>query len=573
MAYKSKISGQQIFQIFLILWTVLNLVQAFFTPIHNDEAYYWMYSRYPAWGYYDHPPMIALFIKAGYAIFHNTLGVRLFIIISQVITLLIIWRLIDKDRRDDKTAAWIFVLVLAVLPIINITGFIATPDSPLVLFTALFLMSYKKFVDRESWSDTFLMGVTMAGIMYSKYHGAIMLLLIIVSNPKLLKNLKFYIASLSALVLYIPHLAWQFSNDFPSIRYHLSQRAAGFELANIPEYIINQVLIHNPFILPLFLWIIFRSGVKNTFEKGLKYIISGFFIFFLIASVRYRIQPQWTALITVPMLILFLNKTEFKSGIAKYFKWASIIMLPFFLFARCTLMADFLPVSFLKDEFHNPGMRMKEIEKLAGSRPVVFTNSYQDPSVYTFYTGKTAHTLDNKDYRKTQFDLWPFEEQLNSNEVLYMPHWLNDYYKSKLSFHVTEKGDTLYYRIFKDFQSLQKECVLTGRAPFTFCTSSDNIIDLKIFNPYNHTIKLDHPEFPVVFQAAFYKPDGYLEEKKNLILPEEIKTILPGDTINVSCKFRIDKLPEGEYNFVILSETGILYDTFSSRFSKAYVRK
>ena len=43
----------------------LRLVAAVFTPLTFDEAYYWMWSRHLAGGYYDHPPMVAFVIRAG----------------------------------------------------------------------------------------------------------------------------------------------------------------------------------------------------------------------------------------------------------------------------------------------------------------------------------------------------------------------------------------------------------------------------------------------------------------------------------------------------------------------------
>src|SRR6476620_12648132 len=56
----------------------LRLVAAAFTPITFDEAYYWMWSRNLAGGYYDHPPMVAYVIRAGTLIAGDTeLGVRL----------------------------------------------------------------------------------------------------------------------------------------------------------------------------------------------------------------------------------------------------------------------------------------------------------------------------------------------------------------------------------------------------------------------------------------------------------------------------------------------------------------
>src|SRR5437764_13435890 len=56
----------------------LRLVAAAFTPITFDEAYYWMWSKALAGGYYDHPPMVALVIRLGTMIAGDTeLGVRL----------------------------------------------------------------------------------------------------------------------------------------------------------------------------------------------------------------------------------------------------------------------------------------------------------------------------------------------------------------------------------------------------------------------------------------------------------------------------------------------------------------
>src|ERR1700681_1323072 len=57
---------------------VLRLAAAAWTPLTFDEAYYWMWSKNLAGGYYDHPPMVALVIRLGTMIAGDTeLGVRL----------------------------------------------------------------------------------------------------------------------------------------------------------------------------------------------------------------------------------------------------------------------------------------------------------------------------------------------------------------------------------------------------------------------------------------------------------------------------------------------------------------
>jgi hypothetical protein len=570
MNFKLKDYFFKLFTLFLLAWGVLNLIQAWFTPLNNDEAYYWMYSKYLDWGYFDHPPMIALMIKTGYAILHNNLGVRLMIIASQIIALLIIWSLTNEEQRRKEGSLLFLILLIVISPVFNIFGFIATPDSPLILFSALFFLAYKRFIKAESLQNTILLGLSMAALMYSKYHGGLLILLVILSNPGILKRSGFYLASVLALILFLPHLYWQYSNGFPSFKYHLVERVSGFNAGNVPEYILNTLLIQNPLILPLCIWLIVKSKAKDEFEKALNFSLTGVLIFFLIASFRYRIQPQWTALICVPMLLILFDKLEFKSKPGGYIKWVAIFIFPVIIFARVALMIDFLPVKFLKQEFHNTKKWADEISKLAGDRPVVFTNSYQNASEYTFYTGKFAHSLDNLNYRKTQFDLWDFEEKVHGKEILYVPHYFNDYIRENFERHILPYGDSVYVKVFKDFQSLQKECVILNDDHYSFKKSGINTIHLRIFNPYPYRVNLRHKEFPVVFQIDFLK-NGKREDKTNLELPNNISFINPGDTISLDCKFSLENIPPGKYSFAICSETGVLYDTYNSRFRNVNV--
>jgi len=67
---------------FLLLgaWFVINMLQSIFTGLHSDESYYWMYSQNLDWGYFDHPPMAALFIFLGSSVFSGEVGVRIFLV-------------------------------------------------------------------------------------------------------------------------------------------------------------------------------------------------------------------------------------------------------------------------------------------------------------------------------------------------------------------------------------------------------------------------------------------------------------------------------------------------------------
>lgn len=558
------------FTILLIAWGLLNIVQARLTPLDNDEAYYWMYSRYLAWGYFDHPPMIALMIKIGYLFFNNELGVRLITVLSQLVALSVIWVLTDKEKHREKENILFFFMLIVILPICNIFGFVATPDVPLILFSTIFLLFYKRFLEKDSWKNTFLMGISIAALMYSKYHSGLLIILIILSNLSLLKNIRFYVASFLALFLFFPHLLWQYLNGFPSFKYHLIDRISGFNPSHVPEYLVSQFFFQNPFILCILIWIMIKVRAKNLFDRALYYIVIGFFTFFFISSFRYRVEPQWDALICVPLIILVFNNLDFKPWIRSYVKWIAIFIFPLILFMRLASAIDILPVKLLKKEFHEKKQWVRDISTLAGDRPVVFTNSYQRPSVYTFYTGKFAYELNNLSYRKTEYDIWDFEEKVHGKEVLYVPHYLTENITRDFLKQVLSDGDTTYYKIYKDFQSLQKECVILEKGPFVFKRSTLNSIHLKIYNPYPYPVNLKHKELPVVFQIGFLK-NGDMEVKKNLDLPSGISQLSVGDTISVDCQFTLEDLPAGVYKFGICSETGALYDVFNSKFREARI--
>src|ERR1700739_3897281 len=112
---------------FLILWTILNAVQAYTLEIHADEAYYWLYSKFLDWGYFDHPPMVAIFIRIGDSIIHSEFGVRMMTVLSSTLSLYILWLIVKKYAVDAK---W-FILIVSGVFIFHQYGFTTTPDAPL----------------------------------------------------------------------------------------------------------------------------------------------------------------------------------------------------------------------------------------------------------------------------------------------------------------------------------------------------------------------------------------------------------------------------------------------------------
>src|ERR1700761_2529022 len=111
----------------------LRLVAAFWTPITFDEAYYWMWSKALAGGYYDHPPMVALVIRAGTLIAGDTeFGVRLVSILLALPMSYAIYQaaaILFGSRRVAASSA----ILLNITLMAAVGTMIVTPDAPLMV--------------------------------------------------------------------------------------------------------------------------------------------------------------------------------------------------------------------------------------------------------------------------------------------------------------------------------------------------------------------------------------------------------------------------------------------------------
>ena len=187
-------SKQQIFWIGLLVYFVINILQAAFLELHFDEAYYWLYSRNLDWGYFDHPPMVAALIFAGTKLFGGYLGVRFFFVLLSSVSFILLWNMV-KPYRNLPLIYWLMVFSISLwIPY----TFYAVPDGPLFFFTILFLWLYQKYLQKRSWGIVLALAVATAGLIYSKYHGFLLLFFVFLSNWKLIKERK-------AWVLVLPH--------------------------------------------------------------------------------------------------------------------------------------------------------------------------------------------------------------------------------------------------------------------------------------------------------------------------------------------------------------------------------
>jgi 4-amino-4-deoxy-L-arabinose transferase-like glycosyltransferase len=129
-------STQKCFLLLPVFGFIIHLLQAIFTEINADEAYYFLYGKYPAWGYFDHPPMVALLSCISAFFFKGNLGARFLTVLIQIPTLWLIWLQLDKKENKSTKDVLVFFIIAASMVMFAVCGFTATPDAPLLFFTA-----------------------------------------------------------------------------------------------------------------------------------------------------------------------------------------------------------------------------------------------------------------------------------------------------------------------------------------------------------------------------------------------------------------------------------------------------
>ena len=510
-----KNSGQKMFA-FLIGFLILNIVQANYTSLFEDEAYYWVWSKQLAWGYFDHPPMVALWAKISQLVFNDELGIRLLSTIGFSLLLWIIWIMIDLKNKWNHVNLF-FILVISML-LFQVFGFIITPDSPLLLFAALFLWSYKRFLIKNSLFNTLLLGLTMATLLYSKYHGILLILFVLLSNKGLILNKRFWLASITGAVLFLPHLYWQYENGFPSFIYHLKERnRQDYDITNSLTHLLNMLAIVG-LAFPIVYNAFIKYKTKDKFELSLKYIVYGFFIFFLLASFRSQTQAQWLIIITIPLIILTFKALVDDEKSRKRLMLLGGIQCVILLIARLLLAIPELSPIMLEPHFSRQWV--PELKENTQGKPVVFVNSYRKASVYNFYTGIDTHSYAILKGRMSQYNLLNFEDNIQGKNVYSASMLIKD--QPLLS---VTGSSMLYGKPINDYTTFEKvKCIIDDKE--LTLKEGKNTIQFRLINPYGKMINFDHVRFIGVFQG-----------KKNRILEK-----VPLDITNLSHVDAFDQL-------------------------------
>lgn len=213
----------------LVGYAALRLFWVSTLPLIGAEAYYWEWSENLAWGYFDHPPMIAGLLALSTAIGGDSVfWVRLVPAILGVLTTLVLYRL-GKEMFGALTAL-LACAILQFLPFFAAASSLATPDAPLVFFWILTVYSVHRATAYEAPRWWLAAGAALGLDLMSKYHAILLVpavFLYLLSSPKLrswLFRKEPYLALGVALLVFSPNLVWNLSRGLQTFEFLLVER-------------------------------------------------------------------------------------------------------------------------------------------------------------------------------------------------------------------------------------------------------------------------------------------------------------------------------------------------------------
>jgi 4-amino-4-deoxy-L-arabinose transferase-like glycosyltransferase len=296
---------------------VLRAVMATFLPLSADEAYYWLWSKHLAAGYFDHPPAIAWLIGAGTALFGDTpLGVRLMGVLLSLPASWFVWRaaaLIVKDEDRAALAALFFNLTLMT----SVELLAATPDMPSVFTSAAFVYFLARVQASGDGRWWLAVGIAAGLGLLSKFSalflGAGTLLWLILDRDcrKWLFSPWPYLGAVLALLIFLPNLLWQSHHQWETFAFQFSRVDGGhFTLRFLGEFVVAQFGLATPLIFVLMALGLWRASRPGSSRLLLAVPVWVGLAYFLEHSLHDRVQGNWPCFLYPALAILAADAFE-----------------------------------------------------------------------------------------------------------------------------------------------------------------------------------------------------------------------------------------------------------------------
>lgn len=323
----------------LAVTLVLKIWLAAAFPMTGDEAFFYQWGVFPAWGYSDHPPMVGWMLYLLNQVSSHPLALRS---VTVLLWTLIVFGMMDLMRRLSPTrqveSYWLGALFLA-LPFTWAINLVTT-DTPLILF--IFASGYcfirATLSGRIGWYAA--SGAFLGLALLSKYFAG---LLSIAYFVYLVRHRRGWPALVLVAACALPFAAvnviYNATHCWSNVMFNLINRNedARWSVGTVAGYLAMMLYLVTPWVaLPLLrarrlLW---RYGAITVL-----FVVP--FALFLVLSMKKTIGLHWV-LGFMPFLFVFVGNVCDAQQLRKFFRWTAWFSLPHLLALAAIIL---LPVS------------------------------------------------------------------------------------------------------------------------------------------------------------------------------------------------------------------------------------
>jgi len=256
----------------------------------RDEFYYIACARRLAWGYVDQPPLSLAVLAGWMRVFGDSVeSIRVVPAVAGVISILLT-SLIAREMGGRRFAQAFAALCFAVVPVYLVqTGLFAMNALDILFWTLVFyvLVAIVKSGNSKLWILMgFIIGLGLLNKIGVLVLGAgLAVALILTPGRKYLKSGYLWGAVLIALVIVLPHVLWQVSNDWPTREFINNAKQFKIAAINPVQYFVGQVVIMHPAIS--FVWLLGLGALLGWKRLG-PYRILG--LIYIVALVIFMVQ-------------------------------------------------------------------------------------------------------------------------------------------------------------------------------------------------------------------------------------------------------------------------------------------
>ncbi len=425
------------FYTFLGILLVCKFVYWLFTFPNPDEAYYWLWGRFPALSYHDHPALQALIQGMFYKIFGKSLFVlRLPVFICLMICTLIYYRLLK--RMNQSVDIPLVMLTFFSIPLFFIFTSFAWHDYmmiTMILSSGYFWLNYltDKWDGKNGKSKDIFLAFTFLGMAaLSKYNSVFvafaMASVVIINKPlrSVLKDVRIYLGIILCLFIIAPIFIWNIQNQYGSFKFTLGQRTldpllkGNFFSGNIAGFIIGSIALITPFTW----WFLIRnrkyiqqskrnaySSYEIVYRKIAKHLFLWSSLTFLCLSTFSNVLYYWNIpayIFILPLWIVLLLKIK-KEKLNAILVYSAIVNVLIVIHFSVLPLNSFIDGVEDKDGalyYGWPSIGNK-IETLINENPKelqILTTSYRTASLLSFQLDRSD--IYSYSPRFDQFDYW-----------------------------------------------------------------------------------------------------------------------------------------------------------------------